>query len=76
MNRRLTETPTPRRYPRIWYERLFIGFSLIQGTILSDAFLTIFAKELNPSGSIVGYVVSAWFHTRILIELTSGFISD
>jgi MFS family permease len=55
---------------------LFIGFSLILGMSLSGAFLAIFAKELNPSGSLVGYVVSAWFLARVFIELPSGFISD
>jgi MFS family permease len=71
-----TEPPAAGRYPRIWYEMLFIGFSLILGMSLSGAFLAIFAKELDPSGSLVGYVVSAWFLARVFIELPSGFISD
>ena len=65
-----------RAYPRIYYELLFIGFTIFLGMRLSGAFLPILAKELDPSGALVGYVVSAWFLARVFIELPSGVISD
>ena len=65
-----------RTYPRIYYELLFIGFSIFLGMRLSGAFLPILAKDLDPSGALVGYVVSAWFLARVFIELPSGLISD
>ncbi|KON27101.1 hypothetical protein AC480_04865 [miscellaneous Crenarchaeota group archaeon SMTZ1-55] len=65
-----------RRYPRVYYELLFIGFSIFLGMRLSGAFLPILAKDLDPSGALVGYVVSAWFLARVFIELPSGLISD
>ncbi len=65
-----------RTYPRIFYELLFIGFAIFLGMRLSGAFLPILAKELDPSGTLVGYVVSAWFLARVFIELPSGVISD
>jgi MFS family permease len=34
------------------------------------------AKELDPSGTLVGYVVSAWFTARVFIEIPSGLLSD
>jgi len=63
-------------YPRAYYEMLFIGFSLVLGMGLARAFLPIFANELDPSGILVGYVVSAWFLARVFIEIPSGLISD
>ncbi len=54
---------------------LFIGFTLIMGMGLSSAFLPIFAEELDPSGVLAGFVVSAWF-LRIFMEIPSGIISD
>jgi MFS family permease len=55
---------------------VFIGFSFVLGMGLASAFLPILALELDPSGMMVGYVVSAWFLTRVFIELPSGVISD
>lgn len=43
---------------------------------LSSSFLSILANELDPSGVLAGLVVSAWFLSRIFIELPSGIISD
>ena len=63
-------------YPRTYYKMLFISFSLVLGMGLARAFLPIFASELDPSGSLVGYVVSAWFLARVFIEIPSGLISD
>ncbi len=65
-----------RTYPRIYYELLFIGFSIFLGIRLSGAFLPILAKDFDPSGALVGYVMSAWFLARVFIEMPSGLISD
>jgi len=46
------------------------------GVSLSAAFLPIFASDLDPSGVLVGLVVSAWFLSRIFMELPSGVLSD
>jgi MFS family permease len=43
---------------------------------LSSSFLPILADSLDPSGVLVGLVVSAWFLSRILIELPAGIISE
>jgi MFS family permease len=65
-----------KSYPRVYYELLFIGFSIFLGMRLSGAFLPILASELDPTGGLVGYVVSAWFLARIFVEIPSGFLSD
>jgi MFS family permease len=55
---------------------LLIGFAIIFGMGLIGAFLPIFAKDLDPSGELVGVVVSAWFLARVFIEIPSGLLSD
>jgi len=63
-------------FPRVYYELVFVGFVIIMGMGLSSSFLPILAKDLDPSGLLVGLVVSAWFLSRIPIELPGGIISD
>ncbi len=65
-----------RVYSRVFFELVFIGFSIILGMGLIGAFLPILAKDLDPSGSLVGLVVSAWFLARVFVEIPSGFLSD
>jgi MFS family permease len=62
--------------PTVYYELLFIGFSIMGGMSLSSSFLPILASNLDPSGVLVGMVVSAWFLSRIFMELPAGIISD
>ena len=65
-----------KSYPRIYFELIFVGFTLFMGMRLPAAFLPIFADELDPTGVLVGFVVSAWFFSRIFIELPSGVLAD
>jgi len=65
-----------RSYPRVYYELVFIGFVTIWGMGLSSSFLPLLAQELDPSGLLVGLVVSSFFLARIFIELPGGIISD
>lgn len=65
-----------RSYPKIYFELLFSAFTLIMGMSLSSAFLPLFANELDPSGVLVGLVVSAWSFSRIFTELPSGILAD
>ncbi len=65
-----------KSYPRVYFELVLVGFTLVMGMSLSSAFLPIFASDLDPSGALVGFVVSAWFFSRIFIELPSGVLSD
>lgn len=62
--------------PRVYYELLIIGTSILTGMSLSASFLSILADQLDPSGVLVGLVVSAWFLSRIFMELPAGIISD
>ncbi|MDQ1280583.1 MAG: hypothetical protein QG670_1846 [Thermoproteota archaeon] len=65
-----------KEYPKVYFKLLFVGFLLVFGMGLSTSFLSLLAKELDPSGILSGFVVSAFFLARIFIELPSGIISD
>ena len=64
-----------KSYPRVYFEMLLVGFSIIIGIGLSKAFLPIMAHRLDPTGALVGFVISAWFLARVFIELPLGIIS-
>ncbi|MDQ1279207.1 MAG: hypothetical protein QG670_467 [Thermoproteota archaeon] len=63
-------------YPKVYFKLLTVGFLLVFGFGLSNSFISLLAKELDPSGLLAGFVVSAFFLARIFIELPSGIISD
>lgn len=63
-----------KTYPRIYFELLLSNFMMITSMSLPSAFLPLFAAELDPLGFLIGFVVSAWFLSRIFIELPSGIL--
>ena len=56
-----------RSYPRLYFEMIIVGFTVIMGMSLGTSFLPILALDLDPSGVLVGLVVSAWFLSRFFI---------
>ena len=62
--------------PSVYWELVFVGFAIMMGMSLPASFLPILAEDLDPSGVLVGLVVSAWFFSRIFLELPAGIISD
>ena len=76
LGRRITERLTPTAMPAVYWELIFIGFAIMMGMSLPASFLPILAEGLDPSGVLVGLVVSAWFFSRIFLELPAGLISD
>jgi len=67
---------TPKSLPSVYYELMFVGFALMMGMSLPGSFLPIMAQDLDPSGVLVGMVISAWFLSRIFLELPAGMLSD
>lgn len=58
-----------KSYPRVYFELLFIGFTIVLGMGLSQSVLPIYAKDLDPTGILAGLVVSAWFFSRLFMEI-------
>ena len=68
--------PRPASYPRVYFQMVLAGFTLNLAMGLSASFLPILALELDPTGMLVGSVISAWFLARVFVEVPSGFLSD
>jgi MFS family permease len=67
---------TPTKMDAVYWELIFVGFSIMMGMSLPASLLPILAESLDPSGVLVGLVISAWFLSRIFLELPAGIISD
>jgi len=76
LGRRIAERLAPSAMPAVYWELIFVGFAIMMGMSLPASFLPILAEGLDPSGVLVGLVVSAWFFSRIFLELPAGLISD
>ena len=73
---RLREMLASRSLPLVYYEMTFIVFAVMMAMSLPSSFLPIMAQGLDPSGVLVGMVVSAWFLTRIFLNIPAGMLSD
>jgi len=73
---RLRDRLPPEKLPFVYYELMFLAFAIMMGMSLPSSFLPIMAQGLDPSGVLVGMVVSAWFLSRIFLNLPAGMLSD
>jgi len=64
------------KYPTVYFEMLFIGLLLTLGQGMLRAFLPIFARELDPTGVLVGFSISSFFFARTFAELPFGLIAS
>lgn len=64
-----------RSYSHVYFKMLIISLSLTIGVGFSKAFLPIMADELDPTGTLVGFVTAAWFLARAFVEFPSGLIA-
>jgi MFS family permease len=62
------------RYPKLYMGIAFSGFSLVMAVGLTKAFLPLMAHDLDPVGTLVGFVTASWFFARIFIDIPSGII--
>jgi len=72
----LVDQLAPKSLPVVYYELMSLGFAIMMGMSLSSSFLPIMAQDLDPSGVLVGMVISAWFLSRIFLEFPAGMLSD
>jgi DHA1 family multidrug resistance protein-like MFS transporter len=73
---RLRDRLAPEKLPFVYYELTFLAFAIMMGMSLPSSFLPIMAQGFDPSGVLVGMVVSAWFFSRIFLNLPAGMLSD
>ena len=63
-----------KSYPRVYIALIAMGCLVVMGVGLPRAFLPIMAHKLDPTGTLVGFVLAAWFISRAFIELPSSFL--
>jgi MFS family permease len=76
LGKSITDRLSPTKMSAVYWELIVVGFAIMMGMSLPASFLPILADSLDPSGVLVGLVVSAWFLSRIFLELPAGVISD
>ncbi len=64
------------RYPPAYFVLIIVGFLLVMSGGMANAFIPIQARQLDPSGLLIGVVVSSYHLVRLFFELPSGVISD
>jgi DHA1 family multidrug resistance protein-like MFS transporter len=64
------------RYPPAYFVLIVVGFLMVTSGGMANAFLPIQAEQLDPSGLLVGLVVSSYHSVRLFFELPSGVVSD
>jgi len=65
-----------KAYNTLFYKQVALGFIYVLTLGLTGAFLPILALQYDPSEMLAGVVVSAWFFSRIFLEIPIGVLSD
>ena len=55
---------------------VIVGFLMVTSGGMANAFLPIQAEQLDPTGILIGFVVSSYHLVRLFFELPSGMVSD
>jgi len=62
-------------YSSTYYMLCVIAFLMMLATQITNPLLSIFAKRIGATGVMIGYAVAAYWVSRVLLEIPSGFIS-
>lgn len=62
-------------YSSTYYMLCIIAFLMMLATQITNPLLSIFAKRIGATGIMIGYAVAAYWVSRVLLEIPSGFIS-
>jgi DHA1 family multidrug resistance protein-like MFS transporter len=63
-----------RGYSSTYVLLCIIGFMMMLSTQITNPLLSIFAKELGATGVWIGYAVSAYWISRVVLEIPSGYM--
>jgi len=64
------------RYPTPYYVLCATAFLMMLSIAMINPILSIYAKSLGATGVWIGYAVSGYWITRVLLEIPSGYISS
>ena len=64
------------RYPTSYYVLCATAFLMMLSIAMINPILSIYAKSLGATGVWIGYAVSGYWITRVLLEIPCGYISS
>ena len=64
------------RYPSSYYILCATAFLMMLSISMINPILSIYAKSIGATGVWIGYAVSGYWITRVLLEIPSGYISS
>lgn len=59
-----------------YYLLCVVAFLLMFSIMIINPILSIFAKNIGATGVMIGYAVSGYWITRVLLEIPSGYVSS
>lgn len=67
---------SPKGYPVSYYILCVVAFLMMLSIAMINPILSIYAKHIGATGVWIGYAVSGYWITRVLLEIPSGYISS
>jgi len=65
-----------KEYGTSYYLLCIVAFLSMLSIMVTNPILSIFAKEIGASGVWIGYAVSGYWISRVVLEIPSGYISS
>ncbi len=65
-----------RDYPLSYYLLCVVAFLSMFSIMITNPILSLFAKDIGATGVMIGYAVSGYWITRVVLEIPSGYVSS
>lgn len=65
-----------KEYGASYYLLCIVAFLSMLSIMITNPILSIFAKEIGATGVWIGYAVSGYWISRVVLEIPSGYISS
>ncbi|MCW4011995.1 MAG: MFS transporter, partial [Candidatus Bathyarchaeota archaeon] len=65
-----------RDYPKSYYLLCIVAFLSMFSIMLTNPILSIYAKDIGATGVMIGWAVSGYWISRVVLEIPSGYISS
>ena len=65
-----------RDYPKSYFLLCIVAFLSMFSIMLTNPILSIYAKDIGATGVMIGWAVSGYWISRVVLEIPSGYISS
>ena len=63
-------------YPKSYYLLCVVAFLSMFSIMITNPILSLFARDIGATGVWIGYAVSGYWISRVVLEIPSGYISS